>query len=123
MLSSILILLHMLQAIAVASCVQESWPVLILSPSSLRLHWASVSRFINFIHQLIWMPDISKLHIMICFFCADDSTVAECCTIRYTGMLMLPTVPLLDLSVTSCLELVLNMSLLVLFLIILLKPQ
>ncbi|GMN55058.1 hypothetical protein TIFTF001_024180 [Ficus carica] len=31
-----------LQAIAVASCVRESWPVLILSPSSLRLQWASM---------------------------------------------------------------------------------
>ncbi|CAN0928138.1 SWI/SNF-related matrix-associated actin-dependent regulator of chromatin subfamily A-like protein 1 [Linum grandiflorum] len=30
------------QAIAVAACVRDSWPVLILSPSSLRLHWASV---------------------------------------------------------------------------------
>lgn len=30
-----------LQAIAVATCVRESWPVLVLSPSSLRLHWAS----------------------------------------------------------------------------------
>ncbi|XP_068663502.1 uncharacterized protein [Aristolochia californica] len=30
-----------LQAIAFASCVRDSWPVLILSPSSLRLHWAS----------------------------------------------------------------------------------
>ncbi|PON64857.1 chromatin remodeling factor [Parasponia andersonii] len=29
-------------AIAVASCVRESWPVLILTPSSLRLHWASM---------------------------------------------------------------------------------
>ncbi|XP_014505729.1 SWI/SNF-related matrix-associated actin-dependent regulator of chromatin subfamily A-like protein 1 [Vigna radiata var. radiata] len=29
-----------LQAIAVASCIQESWPVLIIAPSSLRLQWA-----------------------------------------------------------------------------------
>ncbi|BBG92978.1 chromatin remodeling factor18 [Prunus dulcis] len=29
-------------AIAVASCVRDSWPVLILTPSSLRLQWASV---------------------------------------------------------------------------------
>ncbi|XP_050372259.1 uncharacterized protein LOC126790153 isoform X2 [Argentina anserina] len=31
-----------LQAIAVASCIRESWPVLILTPSSLRLQWASM---------------------------------------------------------------------------------
>nr|KYP57757.1 SWI/SNF-related matrix-associated actin-dependent regulator of chromatin subfamily A-like protein 1 [Cajanus cajan] len=31
-----------LQAIAVASCVQDSWPVLILAPSSLRLQWATM---------------------------------------------------------------------------------
>ena len=31
-----------LQAIAVAACVQDSWPVLILAPSALRLQWASV---------------------------------------------------------------------------------
>uniref|UniRef100_K7LZ64 SWI/SNF-related matrix-associated actin-dependent regulator of chromatin subfamily A-like protein 1 n=1 Tax=Glycine max TaxID=3847 RepID=K7LZ64_SOYBN len=31
-----------LQAIAVASCVQDSWPVLIIAPSSLRLQWASM---------------------------------------------------------------------------------
>lgn len=32
-----------LQAIAVSACIRDSWPVLILTPSSLRLHWASVS--------------------------------------------------------------------------------
>ncbi|CAN1128916.1 SWI/SNF-related matrix-associated actin-dependent regulator of chromatin subfamily A-like protein 1 [Linum perenne] len=31
-----------LQAIAAAACIRDSWPVLILSPSSLRLHWASM---------------------------------------------------------------------------------
>lgn len=31
-----------LQAIAVVSCIRESWPVLVLAPSSLRLHWASM---------------------------------------------------------------------------------
>ncbi|XP_024197093.1 SWI/SNF-related matrix-associated actin-dependent regulator of chromatin subfamily A-like protein 1 isoform X2 [Rosa chinensis] len=31
-----------LQAIAVASCIRDSWPVLILTPSSLRLQWASM---------------------------------------------------------------------------------
>ncbi|KAJ4721866.1 SWI/SNF-related matrix-associated actin-dependent regulator of chromatin subfamily A-like protein 1 [Melia azedarach] len=31
-----------LQAIAVTMCVRDFWPVLILSPSSLRLHWASM---------------------------------------------------------------------------------
>ncbi|KAG5112735.1 hypothetical protein JHK82_036004 [Glycine max] len=37
-----------LQAIAVASCVQDSWPVLIIAPSSLRLQWASVR--VAFLH-------------------------------------------------------------------------
>ncbi|GMP76064.1 hypothetical protein CsSME_00032901 [Camellia sinensis var. sinensis] len=31
-----------LQAIAVTTCIRDSWPVLVLTPSSLRLHWASV---------------------------------------------------------------------------------
>lgn len=31
-----------LQAIVVTTCIRESWPVLILTPSSLRLHWASM---------------------------------------------------------------------------------
>ncbi|KAJ7955342.1 SWI/SNF-related matrix-associated actin-dependent regulator of chromatin subfamily A-like protein 1 [Quillaja saponaria] len=31
-----------LQAIAVTACIRDSWPVLILTPSSLRLHWASM---------------------------------------------------------------------------------
>ncbi|CAL0330241.1 unnamed protein product [Lupinus luteus] len=31
-----------LQAIAVAACIQDSWPVLIIAPSSLRLQWASM---------------------------------------------------------------------------------
>ncbi|XP_025982101.1 SWI/SNF-related matrix-associated actin-dependent regulator of chromatin subfamily A-like protein 1 isoform X1 [Glycine max] len=31
-----------LQAIAVASCIQDLWPVLIIAPSSLRLQWASM---------------------------------------------------------------------------------
>ncbi|XWS57253.1 hypothetical protein CRYUN_Cryun09bG0158400 [Craigia yunnanensis] len=30
------------QAIAVAACIRDSWPVLVLAPSSLRLHWASM---------------------------------------------------------------------------------
>lgn len=31
-----------LQAIAVASCIRDSWPVLVLTPSSLRLQWATM---------------------------------------------------------------------------------
>ncbi|KAM0008025.1 putative DNA helicase chromatin remodeling SNF2 family [Helianthus debilis subsp. tardiflorus] len=31
-----------LQAIAVAACVRDSWPVLVLTPSSLRLQWATM---------------------------------------------------------------------------------
>ncbi|KAJ8560950.1 hypothetical protein K7X08_027140 [Anisodus acutangulus] len=30
------------QAIAVVSCIRESWPVLVLAPSALRLHWPSI---------------------------------------------------------------------------------
>jgi hypothetical protein len=32
-----------LQAIAVVSCLETEWPVLIVVPSSLRLQWAAVS--------------------------------------------------------------------------------
>ncbi|PHU01607.1 hypothetical protein BC332_31394 [Capsicum chinense] len=45
-----------LQAIAVVSCVRESWPVLVLAPSALRLHWASM------IQQ--WM-DIPSCEILV----------------------------------------------------------
>ncbi|TVU37669.1 hypothetical protein EJB05_10996 [Eragrostis curvula] len=31
-----------LQAIAVASCLHDAWPVLVITPSALRLHWASM---------------------------------------------------------------------------------
>ncbi|XP_010524600.1 PREDICTED: SWI/SNF-related matrix-associated actin-dependent regulator of chromatin subfamily A-like protein 1 isoform X2 [Tarenaya hassleriana] len=31
-----------LQAIAAITCINESWPVLVLAPSSLRLHWATM---------------------------------------------------------------------------------
>ncbi|KAI3979104.1 hypothetical protein MKX01_016279 [Papaver californicum] len=33
-----------LQAIAFAACVRDSWPVLVITPSSLRLQWASMIR-------------------------------------------------------------------------------
>ncbi|KAL4643342.1 hypothetical protein ACB092_02G085200 [Castanea dentata] len=37
-----------LQAIAVSACIRDSWPVLILAPSSLRLHWAStIQQWLN----------------------------------------------------------------------------
>ncbi|KAM1418263.1 hypothetical protein FF1_021660 [Malus domestica] len=45
-------------AIAVASCVRDSWPVLIITPSSLRLQWASM------IQQ--WM-DIPSSDILVCY--------------------------------------------------------
>ncbi|XP_011073842.1 SWI/SNF-related matrix-associated actin-dependent regulator of chromatin subfamily A-like protein 1 isoform X1 [Sesamum indicum] len=45
-----------LQAIAVTSCIREAWPVLILTPSSLRLQWASM------IQQ--WL-DIAPSHILV----------------------------------------------------------
>ena len=34
-----------LQAIAFTACFPDEWPVLIISPSSLRLHWATVSNW------------------------------------------------------------------------------
>ncbi|URD89805.1 SNF2 family N-terminal domain containing protein [Musa troglodytarum] len=46
LISSLLILFKsgcfVLQAIAVAACIPDAWPVLVVTPSSLRLHWASM---------------------------------------------------------------------------------
>ncbi|WVZ66818.1 hypothetical protein U9M48_015988 [Paspalum notatum var. saurae] len=39
-----------LQALAFASCLHDAWPVLVISPSSLRLHWASM------IHKWLDIP-------------------------------------------------------------------
>ncbi|XP_056695838.1 uncharacterized protein [Spinacia oleracea] len=39
-----------LQAIAVTTCFPEAWPVLVLTPSSLRLHWATM------IHEWLKIP-------------------------------------------------------------------
>ncbi|TXG71515.1 hypothetical protein EZV62_000094 [Acer yangbiense] len=40
--------LHCSMAIAVTTCVREFWPVLIIAPSSLRLHWAStIQQWLN----------------------------------------------------------------------------
>lgn len=36
-----------LQAIGLAACYKEDWPVLVLVPSALRLHWAIVSEITN----------------------------------------------------------------------------
>ncbi|KAF6167225.1 hypothetical protein GIB67_029863 [Kingdonia uniflora] len=47
-----------LQAIAVTSCIRESWPVLVLAPSSLRLHWASM------IHQWLNIPPSDILVVL-----------------------------------------------------------
>ncbi|KAJ6355755.1 hypothetical protein OIU78_003979 [Salix suchowensis] len=47
-----------IQAIAVAACVRNSWPVLILAPSSLRLHWASM------IHQWLDIPSSDILVVL-----------------------------------------------------------
>ncbi|KAL5700587.1 DNA helicase [Ranunculus cassubicifolius] len=47
-----------LQAIAFAACVRDSWPVLVLSPSSLRLHWATM------IHQWLDIPSSDILVVL-----------------------------------------------------------
>ncbi|KAM0954603.1 putative calcium/calmodulin-dependent protein kinase chromatin remodeling SNF2 family [Dioscorea sansibarensis] len=47
-----------LQAIAFTACVRDSWPVLILTPSSLRLHWASM------IQQWLNMPAADILVVL-----------------------------------------------------------
>ncbi|KAL9325742.1 hypothetical protein ACSQ67_006387 [Phaseolus vulgaris] len=85
-----------LQAIAVASCIQESWPVLIIAPSSLRLQWASVR--IAFFHLIehIWKANLCSLF----WFISDDSTMVEYSFIRYTCMLfMIPLSCLFSLIV------------------------
>uniref|UniRef100_A0A175YPW2 Helicase ATP-binding domain-containing protein n=1 Tax=Daucus carota subsp. sativus TaxID=79200 RepID=A0A175YPW2_DAUCS len=51
-----------LQAIAVTTCVRDSWPVLVLTPSSLRLHWASM------IQQWLNLPSSDILVVI-----ADES--------------------------------------------------
>ncbi|XAR56931.1 Calcium/calmodulin-dependent protein kinase [Bertholletia excelsa] len=47
-----------LQAIAVATCFRDSWPVLVLTPSSLRLHWASM------IQQWLNIPSMDVLVVL-----------------------------------------------------------
>ncbi|KAK1407819.1 hypothetical protein QVD17_39446 [Tagetes erecta] len=47
-----------LQAIAVAACVRDSWPVLVLTPSSLRLQWASM------IQQWLDIPSADVLVVL-----------------------------------------------------------
>ncbi|CAO2838348.1 unnamed protein product [Amaranthus hypochondriacus] len=39
-----------IQAIAISTCFRDAWPVLVLTPSSLRLHWASM------IHEWLKIP-------------------------------------------------------------------
>ncbi|XP_050219877.1 uncharacterized protein LOC126670238 isoform X2 [Mercurialis annua] len=47
-----------IQAIAVTACLRDFWPVLILTPSSLRLHWASM------IQQWLKIPSIDILVVL-----------------------------------------------------------
>ncbi|XP_022972165.1 SWI/SNF-related matrix-associated actin-dependent regulator of chromatin subfamily A-like protein 1 isoform X6 [Cucurbita maxima] len=54
-----------LQAIAVAACIRESWPVLILAPSSLRLHWAAM------IQQWLKIPS-SDIHVVLSQNCGSN---------------------------------------------------
>lgn len=70
-----------LQAIAVVSCIRESWPVLVLVPSSLRLHWASVSH-----GNFCVLSGVFALHSLFLVLNADDSTVAEYSIIGNTCM-------------------------------------
>lgn len=75
------------QAIAVAACIRDSWPVLILAPSSLRLHWASVSAHLHV--QALGNFFVLFFGGKCLYFCchADDSTMAEYSFIRYSCML------------------------------------
>ncbi|XP_022951636.1 SWI/SNF-related matrix-associated actin-dependent regulator of chromatin subfamily A-like protein 1 [Cucurbita moschata] len=56
-----------LQAIAVAACIRESWPVLILAPSSLRLHWAAM------IQQWLKIPS-SDIHVVLSQNCGSNKS-------------------------------------------------
>ncbi|KAL9144392.1 hypothetical protein ABFS82_14G293700 [Erythranthe guttata] len=47
-----------IQAIAVVSCIREAWPVLVITPSSLRLQWASM------INQWLDIPSSDILVVM-----------------------------------------------------------
>ncbi|PUZ73106.1 hypothetical protein GQ55_2G448200 [Panicum hallii var. hallii] len=54
-----------LQAIAVASCLHDFWPVLVISPSSLRLHWAStIQNWLNIPMEdiLVVLPQTGGSH-------------------------------------------------------------
>ncbi|KAA0052151.1 SWI/SNF-related matrix-associated actin-dependent regulator of chromatin subfamily A-like protein 1 [Cucumis melo var. makuwa] len=52
-------------AIAVAACVRDAWPVLILTPSSLRLHWAAM------IQQWLKIPS-SDIHVVLSQYCGSN---------------------------------------------------
>lgn len=54
-----------LQAIAVTSCIREAWPVLVLTPSSLRLHWASM------IHEWLNIPP-SDILVILSQYCGSN---------------------------------------------------
>lgn len=56
--------LFLLQTIAFVSCVRDFWPVLVLTPSSLRLHWASVS-FILYVQYMPLILNIDHKLILI----------------------------------------------------------
>ncbi|RVX22326.1 LINE-1 reverse transcriptase-like [Vitis vinifera] len=57
-------LLSLSQAIAVTTCVRDSWPVLVLTPSSLRLHWASmIQQWLNIPSSDILIAEIQALLI------------------------------------------------------------
>ncbi|KAG6597594.1 SWI/SNF-related matrix-associated actin-dependent regulator of chromatin subfamily A-like protein 1, partial [Cucurbita argyrosperma subsp. sororia] len=58
---------YSLQAIAVAACIRESWPVLILAPSSLRLHWAAM------IQQWLKIPS-SDIHVVLSQNCGSNKS-------------------------------------------------
>ncbi|KAG5555422.1 hypothetical protein RHGRI_012830 [Rhododendron griersonianum] len=56
-------------AIAVTTCIRDAWPVLVLTPSSLRLHWASmIQQWLNIPSSdiLVYYEDnLTKIHIRL----------------------------------------------------------
>ncbi|CAM8921436.1 unnamed protein product [Rhodiola kirilowii] len=71
----------------VASCVQDSWPVLVLTPSSLRLHWAAA------IHQWLEIPpsDIVNLQELPLLTNYDRSSYLNVVDQNRAGFTLVPS--------------------------------